>query len=218
MRSKRLILGFALFALAVGYIELRLPPPVAAQGTDAVFQRLAVSSDARVSGTATVGVLEFETALTPAVTALLAASGTASAATFLRGDGAWQGVSPPTYWDIETAAIETSSLNAWADTGLGFSVVTTATDTVLLNVWIGTLKDCEVRISGGSTALLGHVIRVRQGGPTGELSVVLVDTPGTGTNIYKVQVSRWANNVNCNFLKVTDPGTDAATFLAQVLR
>ena len=90
MRSKQLILGCALFVLAVGYIELRLPPPVAAQGRDAVYQRLAVSSDARVSGTATVGVLKFETALTPAVTALLAASGTASVSTYLRGDGNWQ--------------------------------------------------------------------------------------------------------------------------------
>ena len=89
MRNKRLILGFALVALIVGYIELRLPPPVAAQGTDAVFQRLAVSSDARVSGTATVGVLKFETALTPTITARLAASGTASASTYLRGDGSW---------------------------------------------------------------------------------------------------------------------------------
>ena len=37
------LLGFALIALAVGYIELRLPPPVAAQGRDAVYQRLAVT-------------------------------------------------------------------------------------------------------------------------------------------------------------------------------
>ena len=43
MRSKRLILGFALVALAVGYIELRLPPPVTAQGRNAVYERLAVT-------------------------------------------------------------------------------------------------------------------------------------------------------------------------------
>ena len=77
MKSKRLILGFAVFALIVGYIELRLPEPVAAQGRDAVFQRL---------GT---GVLKFETPLTPTITARLAASGTASASTYLRGDGSW---------------------------------------------------------------------------------------------------------------------------------
>ena len=77
MKSKRLILGFAVFALIVGYVELRLPPPVSAQGRDAVFQRLAT------------GVLKFETPLTPTMTARLAASGTASDRTYLRGDGAW---------------------------------------------------------------------------------------------------------------------------------
>ena len=77
MKSKRLILGFALVALAIGYIELRLPEPVSAQGTDAVFQRLAT------------GVLQFETPLTPTITARLAASGTASDRTYLRGDGEW---------------------------------------------------------------------------------------------------------------------------------
>ena len=40
---RRALLGFALVALAVGYVELRLPPPVGAQGRDAVYQRLAVT-------------------------------------------------------------------------------------------------------------------------------------------------------------------------------
>ena len=48
MRNKRLILGFTLVALAFGYIELRLPSPVAAQGQDAVFQRLAVTGTAKL--------------------------------------------------------------------------------------------------------------------------------------------------------------------------
>ena len=61
MRSKRLILGFALVALAVGYIELRLPPPVAAQGTDAVFQRLAATTAAKFDGHLAVkGTARFE--------------------------------------------------------------------------------------------------------------------------------------------------------------
>ena len=118
MKTNRLILGFALVALAVGYIELRLPPPVAAQGRDAVYERLAVTgalksgslavtnaasiggtatasalavtNNATVSGTATVGVLKFGTALTSTMTARLAASGTASDSTYLRGDGNWQ--------------------------------------------------------------------------------------------------------------------------------
>ena len=61
MRSKRLILGFALFALAVGYIELRLPPPVAAQGRDAVFQRLAATTAVKFDGHLAVkGTARFE--------------------------------------------------------------------------------------------------------------------------------------------------------------
>ena len=94
MKSKAL-LGAVLVALIVGYIELRLPQPVAAQGTDVVYQRLAVTDDARISdalsvgGTAKVGVLEFGTALTPIMTARLAASGTASDSTYVRGDGTW---------------------------------------------------------------------------------------------------------------------------------
>ena len=59
MRRKRLILGVALVALALGYVELRLPGPVGAQGRDAVYQRVAVTStDAsavRVAGGIEVG-------------------------------------------------------------------------------------------------------------------------------------------------------------------
>ena len=43
MMSRRLILGFALFALVVGYVEMRLPEPVSAQGSDAVYERLSVT-------------------------------------------------------------------------------------------------------------------------------------------------------------------------------
>ena len=64
------LLFVGIFALIVGYIELRLPVTVGAQGGDAVYQRLAT------------GVLQFETPLTPTMTARLAATGTASEATF----------------------------------------------------------------------------------------------------------------------------------------
>ena len=40
---RRALLGFALVALAVAYVELRLPSPASAQGRDAVYERLAVT-------------------------------------------------------------------------------------------------------------------------------------------------------------------------------
>ena len=40
---RRALLGFALVALAVGYVEMRLPSPASAQGRDAVYERLAVT-------------------------------------------------------------------------------------------------------------------------------------------------------------------------------
>ena len=46
---RRALLGFALVALAVCYVELRLPSArQSAQGRDAVYERLAVVDDARV--------------------------------------------------------------------------------------------------------------------------------------------------------------------------
>ena len=55
----RALLGLALIALVVGYVELRLPQQAGAQGRDAVYQRLAVSSTAanalRVAGGLEVG-------------------------------------------------------------------------------------------------------------------------------------------------------------------
>ena len=190
MRNK-VLLGFALIALAVGYIELRLPEPVSAQGTDAVFQRLAVSNDARVSGTATVGVLKFETALTPTITALLAASGAASARTYLRGDGSWQGVSPPTYWDLDTVNLLTSDQTTWTDTGLELAVTASAGDTVILNVNFGSFTSCYVRIFGGSTALQNRSIRASSTSSRDEVfNMTFVDVPGAGIHTYKVQVRR----------------------------
>ena len=56
---RRALLGFALVSLAVAYVELRLPSPASAQGRDAVYERLAVSSTAanalRVAGGLEVG-------------------------------------------------------------------------------------------------------------------------------------------------------------------
>ena len=45
---RKALLGFALVALAVGYIELRLPQPVGAQGRDAVYRRLSVTGEVRL--------------------------------------------------------------------------------------------------------------------------------------------------------------------------
>ena len=197
------LLGFVLAALAVGYIELRLPPPVNAQGTDAVFQRLAT------------GVLKFKTPLTPAVTALLAASGAASARTYLRGDGAWQGVSPPTYWDLETAYLQISSTTVWTDTGLELAVTTSAGDTVILNFSIGSAGQCLVRGIGGS--LEDSVIRIREAG-NGAASITYVDVPGAGTHTYKLQARSLASGNSCKINNNTIGQWRALTLLIQVLQ
>ena len=232
MRSKAL-LGFALIALAVGYIELRLPEPVAAQGRDAVYERLAVtgalksgslavtnaasiggtatvnglavSNDATVSGTATVGVLKFGTALTPTITALLAATGIASAATFLRGDGAWVAVQD-VYWDWTKTRVTTTSGTTWSDVGLGFSITTSATNTVILDLDLRYFLGCNLRVTGGSSELesivMGSMNELTDTSLTTTLvrtflDIRLVDTPGAGTHAYKAQVRQRNPGATC---------------------
>ena len=235
--SRRLILGVVLFALVVGYVEMRLPAPVRAQGRDAVYQRLAT------------GVLAFETALTPTMTGRLAATGTASEATFLRGDGTWAALQD-VYWDWTLTRVSTTSNTTWSDAGLGFSITTSATNTVILDIDLAYIYRCSIRVTGGTSELASIVmtpsldvsttfvspritdLRAYYGNsavrvdydPTntpGSLSVSqrsfdsrLVDTPGTGTHAYKVQVrQRLSSGSSCT----ANSPTNINTFTAQVL-
>ena len=137
--TRRLILGFALFALVVGYVEMRLPDSVSAQGRDAVYQRLAT------------GVLKFETPLTPTMTARLAATGTASAATFLRGDGAWD---PLENFRGLIAAFNGSCPSGWREmTALRGRMIVGLVDGGTLNATSGlALTNVELRRGGTAHA------------------------------------------------------------------
>ena len=224
MKKHRVLLFVAgLAALIVGYIELRLPMPVVAQGRDAVFGRLAVTGGARISDDLSIGnALTFGTALTPAMTAKLAATGTASAATFLRGDGAWVAIQD-VYWDWTQTTVSTTSSSTWSDLGLGFSITTSATNTVILDLDLSYISYyCRIRVTGGSSELesiniaadryfsiTGSTISIRQVG----FDVRLVDTPGAGTHAYKVQVRKTLGGSSC----LTNDTIRLSTFTAQVL-
>ena len=227
MKKAYLLLFVAgLAALIVGYIEMRLPMPVGAQGRDAVFGRLAVTGGARISDDLSIGnALTFGTALTPAMTAKLAATGTASAATFLRGDGAWVGVSPPTYWDLDITALTTSSTSTWTDTGLELAVTASAGDTVILNINMGSVSNCYVSVVGGSIGSVGGTmasgltrgIFIRTAGNQ-EASITFVDVPGAGTHTYKVQVRGFSQVNSCLVNSVTKGQWDGSTLFIQVLQ
>ena len=197
-----------LFAVLVLVIFVGYPVLVGPQGKDASYTRLAVKEDVRIAG-----ALTFGTALTSAMTAKLGASGIASIATYLRGDGTWAGVSPKTYWDIkifDTTLTTTST--SFIDTGLSLSVVATATDTVVLGLSLQYINSrCLVRFSGGTSALQGYELKVEN--PTSEpFLVTMVDSPGAGTHVYKVQVAKGGSNAfTCQVQRF-------ATFLAQVLK
>ena len=106
------MLGAAVFlALLIGYAELRLPESVIAQGLNAVYRQLSVTSTDS-NAVRLAGGLELAGDLTWNGQALDEPNtGTASAITYLRGDGTWAGVSPPTYWTLRysAATLSTSS-------------------------------------------------------------------------------------------------------------
>ena len=211
--KRPLLFAALLLVIFVGYLELRQPETATAQGRDAVYQQLAVTNDVRIAG-----ALTFGTNLTPAMTAKLAATGTALSTTYLRGDGVWAGVSPPTYWSFTSATL-TISTDTWTDTGLGLSVVTTATDTVILDVNLGAIQQCALRVFGGSTALQGHAVEIRY---NQQAHFTFAETPGAGTHNYKVQVKRNDGSRDTCYLNggayAGQPVYFGATFLAQVLQ
>ena len=185
-----------------------------------------MSNDARVSGTATVGVLTLKTALTPAVTALLAASGAASASTYLRGDGQWAGVSPPTYWDLETTYLAVSSTSTWTDMGLELAVTASAGDTVILNINMGSVYNCAVTVEGGLIGVVGGTLSdgLTSRGvdilSSGDLaaSITFVDVPGAGTHTYKVRLRSIGVNTSCKAHSGLSGQWRGSTLFIQVLQ
>ena len=162
--------------LLIGFLfGLPMPVSVGAQGRNSVYERVAITStsanalrvaggievadDADVGGDIDIaGALTFGTPLTPAVTARLAATGTASAATFLRGDGAWVAVQE-VYWDWTKTYLSTTSKAVWSDSGLGFSITTSATNKVILDLDLPRIQGCELRVTGGSSTLQSLITR-----------------------------------------------------------
>ena len=168
----RMLVSVLLIGFLVG---LPVPVSVGAQGRNSVYERVAITStsanalrvaggievadDADVGGDIDIaGALTFGTRLTPAITARLAATGTASAATFLRGDGAWVAVQE-VYWDSTKTMVSTTSKTVWSDSGLGFSITASATNKVILDLDLPYVQGCELRVTGGSSTLQSLITR-----------------------------------------------------------
>ena len=241
---KKMLVSVLLIGFLVG---LPVPVSVGAQGRNSVYERVAITStsanalrvaggievadDADVGGDIDIaGALTFGTPLTPAVTARLAATGTASAATFLRGDGAWVAVQE-VYWDSTKTSVSTTSKTVWSDSGLGFSITTSATSRVILDLDLSYVKGCELRVTGGSSTLQslitrpvidvilsyyeGYFLSQQPSINSTKVSyqVRLVDTPGAGTHAYKVQVRESPSSTLCS----VNSTVSLNTLTAQVL-
>ena len=186
----RLLFVVGLVVLIVGYVELRVPVPVEAQGGDAVYNtvRTAVPIEPQYLG-----------------------SGTPAMFTFLRGDGVWAGVSPPTVVSWITSQFVTTS-SSYQNTGISITVdVPSATSDVLLNARIHQDNNCQGRLIRGTTTLQGT------GSLIGELpnEYTFVDhDPGIGQTVYTFE-ARKAFGGSCT---VNTGGRGISILIGQVLR
>ena len=175
-------------ALIVGYVELRVPVPVSAQGGDAVYNtlRTAIPIAPRYLGSGIPGI-----------------------ATYLRGDGVWAGVSPPTAVSWSNSLFTTSS-TSYQDTGISITLdLPAATSDVLLNARIVQPSSCRGRILFGATVLQGvtsfHNYPVEY--------TVLHHDPGIGSRTYVFQAR--VNGVGpCQM----NSGGGISVMIGQVLR
>lgn len=195
-KSYPLLFAAGLVALIVGYIELRLPVTVGAQGRDAVYERLAT------------GVLAFETALTPTMTGRLAATGTASEATFLRGDGAWATLGSDFYSAFGTSTMtnHTDTDSAYVDSISVSSVVVPENATVVVSYYasrivatknfdLQSIPTAFCRITLLGTINMNHRDKLN-------LSQVFVLTPSAGTYTYSVTFAVSQESI-CSILNAT---------------
>ena len=164
----------ALLALLVGYVELRVPVPVGAQGGDAVYRSLRVETpiEPRYLGTGTPEIWNY-----------------------LRGDGVWAGVSPPTSVAWRTASLSTTS-SSYISTGISLTLdLPSDTSDVLLNARIYQTSSCLGRIINGSTALI--VANTLVGTLPLEYTVVHHD-PGVGPQMYSFEIRRVSGTCQMN--------------------
>ena len=236
MKSQAM-LGFALFVLFVGYIELRLPVPIDAQGRAAVYERVSVvdtvANALRVAGGATVaGAMNAGsvTTGTPIAPQYLG-TGTRTGTRYLRDDGIWAGVSPPSASALLATSYRTTS-SSFVSTGLSITLtVATATSDVIVssNLLIvnGSDTHCEFALMRGATELwntplqFDNVLR-GDGWDREMMRVSIVDqNPGVGTHAYAIHTKRIGGGNDCGLNQVRSSGRmdgPPSVIIGQVLR
>ena len=191
---KRSVLIIAvLLALLVGYVDLRLPVTVGAQGGDAVYRtlRTEIPIEPRYLGTGT-----------PAVW------------TYLRGDGVWAGVSPPTRVSSLTSLLSTNS-SSYVDTGLSVTLdLPAATSDVLLNARTYQYHSCEIGIARDGTILTSAETPT-----TGSSTIEYThadQNPGMGSHTYSVQARK--NPMETGICSINSSTGGFSVLIGQVLR
>ena len=223
MKSQAMLV-VAMFALFVGYIELRLPVPIDAQGRAAVYERVSVvdtvANALRVAGGATVAGAMNAGSVTTAGTVAAGSvttgtpiapqylgTGTRDGTKFLSDAGTWAGVSPPT--DVAYTAVSPTSTNSTSFVNSDLAVTLTtpsATSDVLFSIRLqlfmvgssGPTKQCEFRLRRSPANV---TIGTWSTAPTGDqasgvlLEIPLLDSnPGAGTHTYTWQMRRSEGN------------------------
>ena len=237
MKSQAM-LGFALFVLFVGYVELRLPVPIDAQGRAAVYERVSVvdtvANALRVAGGATVaGAMNAGsvTTGTPIAPQYLG-TGTRTGVEYLRSDGIWAGVSPPSA--VAYTAVSPTHTNSTSFVNSDMAVTLTApsaTSDVLFSIRLrlsmsgssGSTKQCEFRIRrspANVTVGTWNTVPSSDSSKSVMLEVPLLDSnPGAGTHTYTWQMRRMQGSPACRIINPEgDESRNLGYFLGQVLQ
>ena len=187
------IIVSVLLALLIGYVELRVPVSVGAQGGNAVYNtvRTAIPIEPQYLG-----------------------SGTPAIWNYLRGDGVWAGVSPPTSTSWITSQFSTTSTD-YQDTGISVTLdLPAATSDVLLNARIYQANECLGRILHGVTELQsGKNTSTSLGINPLEYTVVHHD-PGIGSHTYVFQSKRDSGSL----CRINEGSQGISVLIGQVLR
>ena len=149
-------------------------------------------------------------------------TGTRTGVEYLRSDGVWAGVSPPTAVSTLSTNFLTTSTTL-ADTGLSVALtVQTATSDVLFTMRLNLRRgntSCQITLHRGATEVFSFVPN-GQGAPTLKpaLVVPVLDTdPGAGTYTYSVRMASGTPGRAC----LLNPAGDqwlGSSLIGQVLR